>query len=127
MILGESIPVISDVFHWTYIINAGAAFGMLENSRIFFVSTAFLVVVAAIYLRKHILAENLYIRLGSGLFIGGTIGNMWDRIVSGGVTDFFDFRIWPVFNVADIAICVGAALVVLGVALSDNAGDNAEE
>ncbi|HCJ90703.1 MAG TPA: signal peptidase II, partial [Acidaminococcaceae bacterium] len=45
--------------------------------------------------------------------VGGALGNLWDRFRTGLVIDFLDFRIWPVFNVADIAICTGVALIVL--------------
>ena len=81
--LGESLVVIPNVFHLTYIINRGAAFGMLANQRWFFL-----------------------------LLVSGAIGNGIDRYMLHGVVDFFDFRIWPIFNVADIGICVGVALVV---------------
>lgn len=49
---------------------------------------------------------------GAGLLLGGALGNALDRTLRGAVTDFFDFRIWPVFNVADIGIVVGVALLL---------------
>ena len=52
--------------------------------------------------------------VGAALFLGGTLGNLWDRVQTGLVIDFFDFRVWPVFNVADIAICVGVGLILWG-------------
>ena len=61
-----------------------------------------------------ILAEGWRTRVGTALFLGGTLGNLWDRVQTGLVIDFFDFRIWPVFNVADIAICVGVGLILWG-------------
>jgi len=51
-------------------------------------------------------------RLGVALLSGGAIGNLVDRIRLGAVVDFFDFRIWPIFNVADIAIVLGVGLIV---------------
>ena len=52
-------------------------------------------------------------RYGLGLLLGGAVGNLIDRIQNGLVVDFLDFRIWPVFNIADIAICVGAVMLVV--------------
>ena len=94
--LGESVPVIENIFHWTYILNPGAAFGMLEGSRWLFV----------------IIAGGWKLQYGAALFGGGAIGNLLDRMRTGLVVDFFDFRIWPIFNVADIAICVGVGLIL---------------
>ena len=93
--LGESLVVIPNVFHLTYIINRGAAFGMLANQRWFFLSKG-----------------PWTLQIGSALLVSGAIGNGIDRYMIHGVVDFFDFRIWPIFNVADIGICVGVALVV---------------
>ncbi|MBS7143655.1 MAG: signal peptidase II [Veillonella sp.] len=83
--LGESLVVIPNVFHLTYIINRGAAFGSKGPWTL---------------------------QIGSALLVSGAIGNGIDRYMLHGVVDFFDFRIWPIFNVADIGICVGVALVV---------------
>ena len=46
------------------------------------------------------------------MFLGGAIGNLMDRVRQGLVIDFFDFRIWPVFNIADITICIGVGLII---------------
>lgn len=110
--LGESVPVLDGIFHWTFILNPGAAFGMLEGSRWLFVLIAVIVVAAMWFLRKEIDALGLWARIGAALFAGGAIGNLIDRARQGLVIDFFDFRIWPVFNVADIAICTGVGLII---------------
>ena len=110
--LGESVPVIENIFHWTYILNPGAAFGMLEGSRWFFVVIAIGVLGGIWYMRNEINEGGWMMQYGAALFGGGAIGNLIDRAKSGLVIDFFDFRIWPVFNVADIAICVGVAMIL---------------
>ena len=110
--LGESVPVLDGIFHWTFILNPGAAFGMLEGSRWLFVLIAVIVVAAMWFLLKEIDALGLWARIGAALFAGGAIGNLIDRARQGLVIDFFDFRIWPVFNVADIAICTGVGLII---------------
>ena len=109
---GESIPVLENIFHITYVLNPGAAFGMLPHNRTFFLIIGAAAVAAIIWLRKDILSEGRKVRCGAALFLGGALGNLWDRIQTGLVVDFLDFRIWPVFNVADIAICVGTGLIL---------------
>ncbi len=113
MELGQSVPVVQNVFHLTYILNPGAAFGLLANRTVFFVMTTLVVVIVVII---------YYIKSGQkrgaqpvalGLLLGGALGNLVDRIRYGKVVDFFDFRVWPVFNLADTAIVTGAGLLVL--------------
>lgn len=112
MSLGESIPIIEEVFHLTYILNPGAAFGMFAHNRLFFIAIAVIVIGIIIWARKEILASPWEVKAGCGLFLGGAIGNLIDRARQGLVIDFFDFRIWPVFNIADIAICIGVGLII---------------
>lgn len=112
MVLGESIPIIEEVFHLTYILNPGAAFGMFAHNRLFFIAIAVVVIGIIIWARKEILASPWEVKAGCGLFLGGAIGNLIDRARQGLVIDFFDFRIWPVFNIADIAICIGVGLII---------------
>lgn len=112
MALGESIPIIEEVFHLTYILNPGAAFGMFAHNRLFFIAIAVIVIGIIIWARREILASPLEVKAGCGLFLGGAIGNLIDRARQGLVIDFFDFRIWPVFNIADIAICIGVGLII---------------
>ena len=109
---GMGIPIIDGIFHLTFILNPGAAFGILENNRWFFVVTALSVLIFLFYYRRAIMAESKLVLLGIALFAGGALGNLIDRIRTGLVIDFFDFRIWPIFNVADIAICLGVGLIL---------------
>lgn len=112
MALGESIPIIEEVFHLTYILNPGSAFGMFAHNRLFFIAIAVIVIGIIIWARREILASPWEVKAGCGLFLGGAIGNLIDRARQGLVIDFFDFRIWPVFNIADIAICIGVGLII---------------
>ena len=111
-LLGESLPVIPNVFHLTYIINRGAAFGMLTNQRWFFLAVAFVLIIVYGFYRKRVNNGPVSLRVGTALLISGAIGNGIDRYVLHGVVDFFDFRIWPIFNIADIGICVGVVCVI---------------
>ena len=73
---------------------------------------AIVVLMFVVYMRKKILEEPLPIQIGIALFVGGALGNLIDRMKTGLVVDFFDFRIWPVFNIADIAICLGVGVMI---------------
>ncbi|MDY4919820.1 MAG: signal peptidase II [Phascolarctobacterium sp.] len=117
--VGESVPVVQNIFHWTYILNPGAAFGMLEGSRWFFVIIALGVMACIWYLRKDIVAYGPWSCYGAALFGGGALGNLIDRARQGLVIDFFDFRVWPVFNVADIGICVGVGCIIWSILLTE--------
>ena len=119
MDVGETIPVIKDIFHFTYIRNEGAAFGMLSEHRwVFMIISSVAIVAMCIYLFKFC-KERMLTRIGIALVIGGGIGNMIDRIFLGYVVDMIDCRFidFYVFNVADSCVCVGAGIVFLGVLL----------
>jgi len=109
---GMSIPVVPHIFHITYVLNPGAAFGILEHKTWFFVAVAFALFAAAVYFYPRIPAGYGLLRLGVGLQLGGAAGNAIDRLQTGYVVDFLDFRVWPVFNVADMAIVAGVGLIV---------------
>lgn len=112
MHLGQSFPVIKGIFHITYVLNPGAAFGMLEHQRWFFIVVALAAVLLGVVFYKKLQQESILMRSGAGLLLGGAVGNLADRIQSGLVVDFLDFRVWPVFNIADIAICAGAGILI---------------
>lgn len=119
MSVGETIPVIKDIFHFTYIRNEGAAFGMLSEHRwVFMIISSVAIVAMCIYLFKFC-KERMLTKIGIALVIGGGIGNMIDRIFLGYVVDMIDCRFidFYVFNVADSCVCVGAGIVFLGVLL----------
>lgn len=115
MHLGQSFPVIKGIFHITYVLNPGAAFGMLEHQRWFFIVVALAAVLLGVAFYKKLQQESFLMRSGAGLLLGGAVGNLADRIQSGLVVDFLDFRIWPVFNIADIAICAGAGMLIFDI------------
>ena len=115
MALGMSIPILQNVFHITYILNPGAAFGLLENQTTFFVVIAVFMVLVTIYFYPKIPKQYKLLRLGTGLMVGGAMGNVIDRIKTGYVVDFFDFRIWPIFNIADVGIVCGVGCIIFTV------------
>lgn len=115
--LGESFPLIQDVFHFTYVQNRGAAFGILKDHRwVFLVISSLAIVVMLIMLWKS-RKDSRLLCIALSMIIGGGIGNMIDRVRLGYVVDFidfyaFDFWVW-VFNIADSCVCVGAGLLIL--------------
>lgn len=119
MIEGASIPIINGFFHLTFIYNKGAAFGVLENQQWLFIAIAFLLIILSYFFRKQINASDSYLRYGISTLLGGAIGNLIDRICLNKVVDFFDFIIWPVFNIADIAICVGVGMILWSIFQTD--------
>ena len=112
-VIGESLPIIPNVFHITYILNYGAAFGILRDQRVFFLLVVMILIVALWIFRKQIKNGGILAKLGTSLLVSGALGNALDRLLRGAVVDFFDFRIWPIFNVADIGICVGVVLLAI--------------
>ena len=111
MVQGQSIPIIENIFHITYIENPGAAFGILANQRMLFLILTAVIVGVMIYLYCSLSNKKSLTAISLGIVVSGAIGNFIDRFMHGTVTDFLDFRIWPIFNIADIAICVGLALI----------------
>ncbi|QXM05851.1 signal peptidase II [Crassaminicella indica] len=110
-LVNESVPIIKNIFHLTYVQNVGAAFGILKNQKMFFIlMTIFVIGGIVLFLHKHKNWHKL-VPYSLSLIVGGAIGNLIDRVRLGYVVDFFDFRIWPVFNIADISIVVGAVLL----------------
>ena len=117
----DGIQVIPGFFRIIHTENPGAAFGIFADSPspwkvgllILFSVLALLIVSALLWKSGHTLTTT---GVGLALILGGAIGNLWDRLVSGHVVDFLLFYIgryqWPAFNVADSAIVVGAGLLV---------------
>ncbi len=111
---GGTIPVIENIFHITYIRNEGAAFSMLQGHPLLLI--IFPAVVLCIGIIFILVKKNDFNRVfmtSLSLIVGGGLGNLTDRMAQGYVVDMFDFRVFPVFNVADIAVCVGCGLLML--------------
>ncbi len=115
--LGESIPVIRGFFHMSMVHNTGIAFGFFKDQGIVFVIVPIIAIILLIFnvyyyrQNKEVISRG-YI-LAFSLILGGAIGNLIDRIFFGYVIDFIDFRVFPVFNIADSAITIGAVIIAL--------------
>lgn len=130
---GYPVPVLGEFFRLTYTHNPGAAFGINigEHSRIFFLvlSLVALVVLGFIY-RSTPTSDGLRL-LAVALVSAGAIGNIIDRFrFEAGVVDFLDFGIgahrWPIFNVADMAVSIGAVLLLISFYFEEKDGDEPE-
>lgn len=112
LLLNQTNPVIDNVFHLTLIHNKGAAFGIFKNQTILFIVISLITIIIIYYkLKTNNKSQINVLGISLALILAGTLGNFIDRIVLGYVIDFLDFRIWPVFNIADTAITTGAVLL----------------
>ena len=134
---GERLPVVPGLLDLTYVRNPGGAFsffasGPYEWRMAFFVgTTSVALVLLLIFLARHEPDARLS-PLSLGAIMGGALGNLIDRLVHGEVIDFLDVHLWngytwPTFNVADSAIVIGVALMVLEVFFSDRPPDASRE
>ena len=116
---GVPVATVTSFFNLVLTGNRGVSFGLFNNNAamntaVFTVLAAVIVIALLLWLRR---AQTPLIRLALGLIIGGAIGNMIDRLYRGAVVDFLDFHLgdwhWFAFNVADAAICLGVAALLL--------------
>jgi signal peptidase II len=116
---GEPVAMVTPFFNLVLTGNRGMSFGLFNNNAamntaVFTALAAVIVVALLLWLRR---AHNAVIRLALGLIIGGAVGNVIDRLVRGAVVDFLDFHLgewhWFAFNLADAAICLGVAALLL--------------
>lgn len=113
---GASLPVLGGVFYITHVQNPGSAFNVFATSTVPIVTTILLVASwAALAVSRRLPPFGTAFQTGSALVLGGAVGNLIDRVRVGCVIDFIDLRFWPVFNLADAAITVGAIVLVYGV------------
>jgi len=103
------IPGVFDIAPQT---NTGAAFGLLAGAGPLLILISVVVIFAIVKLRFQ-RSKSRLLAVSLGLLLGGAAGNLIDRVARGGVFDFLDFHFWPVFNLADAAVTVGGALLVL--------------
>ena len=114
---GATRPVIDGVLHWTLQRNPGAAFGIFQRAPALF--TVLAIVIVAFILAIAPRVKDTLNAVALGLVLGGALGNLVDRLFRppgpfrGRVIDFIDFRVWPTFNLADVAVVVGAGLLAI--------------
>jgi signal peptidase II len=116
-VAGQQADVIPGVLRITLVKNSGAAFGLFEGGRVFFIIASVVAIGFILYLGFRLPVVERYKRYLLGLILGGAVGNLIDRIYDGAVIDFIEMGLkghwWPVYNVADIAVSVGAVLLLI--------------
>lgn len=123
---GQSIPIVPSILHFTLAFNAGIAFGLFPTlgGVFLWVSLAIVTVVLIYYLRLQ--SPSAWTTTIAGLLVGGALGNVWDRLRSGQVVDFIDFRVFPVFNLADTAITCATLLWIVHLCVPHGAQEQVE-
>ena len=124
--LYEIMPVIPGWFNLTLAHNSGAAFSFLADEsgwqRWFFAAIALIVSAILFFWIKRLQEHERWLAIALALVLGGALGNLWDRLTLGYVVDFLDFYYqnssqramhWPAFNVADMAISIGAFILII--------------
>lgn len=126
MQLFDSIPVVTDFFHITYVRNRGAAFSFLSEAswRLpFFIGITLVAAIAILVAFHKLRTDQKLAQVSMAMIFSGAIGNLIDRVRLGEVIDFLDVHWyrhhWPAFNVADSLICVGVFLLALDMLLED--------
>ncbi|MCS6963798.1 signal peptidase II [Thermoflexus sp.] len=115
------IPALARYFTFTHVTNTGIAFGLFREWGSILVAVAVVVIAFLLLYTRQLATARWPIQLAMGLQLGGAFGNLIDRIRFGFVTDFLDFKFWPVFNLADSAIVVGMLLLLVLMGLEERA------
>jgi signal peptidase II len=114
----DTLPILPDIFHFTYVVNTGAAFSLFSDGGVYWLRWLSLFVSLALMAMAWFgpRCDRLE-QLGYGLILGGALGNGIDRFIAGHVVDFLDFRLirFPVFNLADVSINLGILCLLLGI------------
>jgi signal peptidase II len=105
------VPFLRPFVTLTHVTNTGAAFGLFQEYGTLFAIVPFLVVGGMLIFYRYLPQGQVLLKVSLGLQLGGAVGNLVDRVRLGSVVDFIDFKIWPVFNVADMAIVAGTAIL----------------
>lgn len=117
----KNVPIINNFFYFTLCYNTGGAWSIFSDST--WLLALISIIALAFIIFTLVKSKNLLYDIAASVFVGGLVGNLLDRLIQGKVTDFLDFVIFgydfPVFNVADMCICVSALFIVIAVLKED--------
>lgn len=123
MEFGESIPIIDHFLNITSHRNQGAAWGILQGKMWFFYIITIIVILGIIYYIQKAAKGKILFGVSLGFILGGAIGNFIDRVVRKEVVDFVDTNIFgydfPIFNIADSALCIGVVMLIIHLFLEE--------
>jgi signal peptidase II len=109
--VGQSLPLIGHALKLTYVRNTGAAFSLFVGFSPYLAAVGLIVAVTVIYLHHRSPAKNIILQIGLALVLGGSCGNLLDRVFRSYVIDYLDLAVWPVFNLADVMINAGVVVL----------------
>ena len=112
MLLGQTIPVIDGILRLTYVRNTGAAFSLFSGFSHYLIWIGIIIILFIVYYHYKIPERGYRLQIALAFILGGSLGNLMDRIFRSYVIDYIDLRIWPVFNFSDIMINLGIILVI---------------
>lgn len=121
------VPLLKPFVTLTHVTNTGAAFGLFQEHGTLFAIVAVLVVGGIVVFYRYLPPGEVWLRISLGLQLGGALGNLLDRVRLGSVVDFIDFKIWPVFNLADAAIVAGVAILAFFLLFSEREDERKSE
>ena len=108
-----SVPLIKGVLNLTYIRNTGVAFGFMPGQRLLLILISMAVCAIVIYFYTKTKKKDFLLRVSFAIILGGSLSNLFDRVFYGYVIDYIDLRVFPVFNLSDVAINLGVFLIIL--------------
>lgn len=111
----ETLGIVDGFLSLTYVENRGAAFGILQNSRWVFITFTFIAIIGIIFYKIYYKPKDKLLNISLCLLISGAVGNLIDRVFNGFVVDMIEvtFINYPVFNVADCFVVIGAVLLAI--------------
>jgi signal peptidase II len=113
MFFGQSVPVLDGLIRLTYVRNTGAAFSMFLGFSPYLAVIGIAAVLAIMYFHFKMPKHDYYMQIALSCVLGGSLGNVFDRLMRSYVIDYIDFKVFPVFNFADIMINIGMFLIII--------------
>jgi signal peptidase II len=112
MALGQSFPLVDGIIKLTYVRNTGAAFSLFSGFSHYLIVIGLIIILLVIYFHHKIPSKWHTLQIALAFILGGSLGNLMDRIFRSYVIDYIDLTIWPVFNLSDIMINLGVILII---------------
>ena len=109
---GESYPLLKGILSLTHCKNPGAFLGLISGQSLLLISASFAIIILVAIIWLKVMRGQWQYEVSLGMILGGILGNLGDRIGRGVVIDFVDFHFWPVFNLADVFLCIGVGIII---------------
>lgn len=113
LVYGQSLPIFNGFLQFTYVRNTGAAFSLFVGFSPYLIVVGALAAIIVVFFHYRLPSKDLYLQMSLAFILGGSLGNLLDRIIRSFVVDYIDILIWPVFNLADIMINVGVIMIAI--------------